>query len=231
MARTSEFSTFLHYLESIRTSLYRLTIFFCLVFACGLFFSPHILRYFLIFFRTPGVTMATTSPFQLTGLTVDLSLSLALLASIPLLLYILFSFVTPAMTPREKRMVWYVIPLGIILFLLGTMYGFGILYYSLGTLAHINESFGLTNIWDISAFISEIIITGILLGALFQFPLILTALLRLHLLSPESLKSSRRVVYFSIFIIVSLLPPTDGLSLIIMTVPLILLYELVLLMH
>jgi sec-independent protein translocase protein TatC len=75
-------------------------------------------------------------------------------------------------------------------------------------------------------FLSQIISTAILLGILFQFPIVFTFVIRLGVVDVNFLKEKRRFSVLIIFIFTSLLPPTDGLSLIAMALPLILLYEL-----
>jgi sec-independent protein translocase protein TatC len=98
-------------------------------------------------------------------------------------------------------------------------------------MASLNVSFGLTNLWDISLFMTQIVLTSALLGILFEFPLVMTGLIRLGVFDISLLVAHRRLAYALIFIIVSLLPPTDGLSLIIMSVPMVALYELTILFN
>jgi len=56
-------------------------------------------------------------------------------------------------------------------------------------------------------------------------------LIRIGVMSIEFLRSKRRHAIVVIFIIVSLLPPTDGLSLVLMATPLVLIYELTILFN
>lgn len=99
------------------------------------------------------------------------------------------------------------------------------MYYALMILAEINIQVGIKNIWDVGMFLSQIILTSALLGALFQFPLLMTLLVRFGLLNIALLKEKRRISYFIIVVFVTLLPPTDGLSLLAMALPLVFLYE------
>jgi sec-independent protein translocase protein TatC len=115
------------------------------------------------------------------------------------------------------------------LFVLGFIFGASILFFAFKIIANINENLGILNIWDISSYLSQIFITSALLGLLFQFPLILTGLMKLNLFNVTALKKRRHLAWLTSFIITSLLPPTDGLSLIAMSLPLILLYEITIL--
>ena len=93
-------------------------------------------------------------------------------------------------------------------------------------IAQVNTSLGLKNMWDAGMFISELTLTATLLGVLFQFPLVMTGLIKMGILDKQFLKNNRRGAYAIITIIVALLPPTDGISLIVMTIPLVNLYEI-----
>jgi sec-independent protein translocase protein TatC len=140
-------------------------------------------------------------------------------------------FLKPALTIRERGLFFSLIPLTLILFIWGFMYGFGLMYYALIVLAEINVRMGIQNIWDIGLFLSQIILTATLLGVLFQFPIVITFIIRTGVFDVTFLRQKRRVAMLIIFIFTSLLPPTDGLSLVAMALPLILLYEVTILVN
>jgi len=64
-----------------------------------------------------------------------------------------------------------------------------------------------------------------LLGLVFELPLLLSLLIKLGITTPQTLKNNRRIAYFLTICLTALLPPTDGVSLIAMALPLVLLYE------
>ena len=149
----------------------------------------------------------------------------------PYITYTLFSFIAPGLTKKEKKKILLSVPLSIFLFLSGFLYGIGIFYYGLEFLARLNMALGVANIWDLGMFISQIFLTASLLGILFEFPIFLTLLIRLGIFSVQFLRSKRKIAVLTVFVFVALLPPTDGISLIAMSVPLIGLYEATLLLN
>ncbi len=223
--------TFLPYLEELRTRIYGSTVFFCLIFCIGFFSSGILLKHLLKVFDIKTVTIATTSPFQFANIAVDIGFFLALLCTIPVLIYDIYLFIKPALDDKERKKFWLSIPLSFILFISGFSYGFLILYYSFELLARINIEFGIANIWDLGTLLSQIFITSSLLGIIFQFPLIISIALRIGVVDLAFLKEKRRISFFIILLLVSLLPPTDGISLIAMALPLVLLYEITLLIN
>ena len=219
------------YLEDLRYRLYCGVILFIAFFFGGFLSAGIILKKILNFIQIDQVIIATTSPFQFADIAMDIGFFLAIMVSVPYIIYSFYVFIVPALTRSEKIELLKSIPLSIGLFVGGFFYGFSILYYALGLLAQINISLGIANIWNISQFLSQIFITAALLGFVFEFPLFLTLLIKLGIMTPQTLKDKRRVAYFSILCLTALLPPTDGLSLLAMSLPLVLLYEVTILLN
>jgi sec-independent protein translocase protein TatC len=217
---------FIPYLEDIRKRLYFTAIVFIICFVIAFFSASTIIRLIISFFEIKDVVIATTSPFQFADLSIDIGLFFAFLVSLPLFVYNAFSFLRPALSKRERKLFFSFIPLSIILFVAGFIYGFLIMYYALIVLAQINVHIGVQNIWDVGMFLTQIVLTSALLGVLFQFPIVVTFIIKMRLLSVDLLKKKRRLAVFIIFVFTTLLPPTDGLSLLLMALPLILLYEI-----
>lgn len=228
---TEKLKQYLPYLEDLRRRLVWSTLIFCAVFIVGFFSAGKIIKYFVHMFNIDNVVLATSSPFQFASLAMDIGFFSALLITLPLVIFHIFSFTSSALTTKEKKWFFFSVPISLFLFCLGFFYSFLILYYSFDLLARLNESFGIKNIWDIGTFLSQIFITSSLLGIVFQFPIILTVLIRLTILNVNFLKEKRRVAIFSIVVLTALLPPTDGLSLLAMVVPLIVLYEATILIN
>lgn len=222
---------YLPYLEDLRKRLYRGVVFFVILFLVGFFSTSFFIKNALLFMKVDGVVIATTSPFQVADIAMDCGFFIASLMVFPYITYTLFSFIAPGLTRKEKKKILLSVPLSIFLFLSGFLYGIGIFYYGLEFLARLNMALGVANIWDLGMFISQIFLTASLLGILFEFPIFLTLLIRLGIFSVQFLRSKRKIAVLTVFVFVALLPPTDGISLIAMSVPLIGLYEATLLLN
>jgi sec-independent protein translocase protein TatC len=214
------------YFEELRKKILLLVKVFAVVFVAAFFNIGAIVKISLKYLRMDGVTITTTSPFQLVDLAMSIGFFMACVLTLPLFIYSLYSFLKPGLLPRERKFFLLSLPLGLLLFITGFLYSSVMLYYAIRLIAVINVGLGVVNYWDITSYIYQIVLTSTLLGLLFIFPLIITFLIRLGVTTTRFLKSKRRHAIVVIFIIVSLLPPTDGLSLILMSVPLVLIYEL-----
>lgn len=218
-------------MEDLRRRLYCGVILFITFFVIGFSFAGIILKKILELVHVDQVTIATSSPFQFVSVAMNFGFFSAIIVCAPYIIYSFYTFIVPALTKNEQIKLLRSIPLSIGLFIVGFSYGFFILYYALELLASINISLGIANFWNIGQFLSEMFITSALLGLVFQFPLPLTLLIKLNMITPQTLKDKRRVAYFLIFFLTALLPPADILSLIAMVLPLILLYEATILLN
>ncbi len=213
------------YLDEIRQKIYELVIVFVVCFFGGFFLTAPILKKIVSLFQVSGVSIVTNSPFQFLDLAMNTGLIIALIFCAPLLVFYVYNFLKDGFNKREKKVFLILLPVALGLFLLGFFYGFTVLYFCLEAIARVNISIGIQNLWDIDKYLSQIVLTSVLLGFIFEYPVVLTFLLKLKIIKISFLKKNRRYAVAIIFILVSLLPPTDGLSLVIMSLPLILIYE------
>lgn len=214
------------YLEDIRRRLYATILLSACAFVGGFALTPLFLKIGIKMFSIEGVALVATSPFQLVELAMSAGFFFFVLVGVPLCIYHIYAFLYSGLAARERRFVLILLPLVFVLFVAGFVYGFAVLYYALELVAALNKDLGIANMWDISRFVSQITITSMLLGLVFQFPLVLTFLVRLGALDARFLAHKRRHAAVVILLIVALLPPTDGLSFIVMAVPLMAMYEL-----
>lgn len=218
-------------MEDLRRRLYTGVILFVVFFIGGFLYAGVILKKLLVFVKIDQVIIATSSPFQFADIAMDIGFFIAIMVSVPYIIYSFYVFIVPALTRKEKGKLLKSIPVSIGLFAVGFLYGFFILYYALDLLAAINTSLGIANFWNIGQFLSQILITSSLLGLIFEIPLLLTLFIKLGIITPQTLKDKRRIAYFLTICLTSLLPPTDGVSLIAMALPLVLLYEVTILLN
>lgn len=228
---TQKLTEYAVYLDDLRRRLHRTAFFFLLFFIIGFFLTIPLFRIIHPYLPVKDVAIVTTSPFQFLDLAMDTGIFIATILTLPFAIFQVFSFLKDGLIRREKIIFVLLVPLAFLLFLGGFSYGFAIIYYSFDTIAQLNVRLGIQNYWDISKFLSQIILTSVLLGVIFLFPLILSLLMRLNFINKDFLKKHRRHAIFILFVITSLLPPTDGVSLVIMVMPMLVLYELTIILN
>src|SRR6266536_2780161 len=172
--------------------------------------------------RTP-LTLGVAEPFT-TTLTV--TAYAAILLSLPVVLYQRYAFVLPAFKPSERRVAFPLMMMIPFLFIAGVVFGYYVvLPAALKFLLNFNSDQFNTQIRarDYYSFVSLSLLS---IGVLFQVPVGVLALTRLGVVSPRQLRKNRRYAILAIAVIAALLPGVDPVSMLIEMVPLVLLYEL-----
>jgi sec-independent protein translocase protein TatC len=223
---TKNFSDYYQYLDDIRRRLYSLVMVFIAFFFVGFFNSGQILKLIIRVFKLDNADIVMTSPFQFLDLAMSIGIYTALIICTPLFIYHVYGFLKDGLNEDEKKFFFILLPISLVLFLVGFVYSFAILYFTLDSIAAYSVSLGIKNLWDVSRFLLQIILTSALLGLIFQFPLVLTFLTKTGVITAQFLREKRRHAIVLMFVLTSLLPPTDGASLVIMVLPLIAIYEI-----
>lgn len=219
------------YLEELRKKLLTILVVFLVTGLLGVIFSTKILNIFLKMFNFSGVNVVMTSPAQLVDLSIYTGIIIGIICLAPFLLYQFISFFKSAFTKKEYKLIKKIVPISLGLFLIGVVFGAWITQFVIVIFSNFSASFNVSNIWDIQKFFSQVIVTAILMGFVFEMPLILTVLIRLGVIKRRFLAKQRRYVYAAIVILAVILPPTDILSLTFITLPLFFLFEITLLLN
>ena len=222
---------YLPFLLEIRKRLVRIFLTFFAGALLGFIYYEKIIIFSLTIFRLEGVNFAFTSPFQFINLAVSSALAVGIIACLPLILYQIISFLRPALRKNERRFLLLLMPLAIILFLTGFFYGVGVMKYVISLFYQNALRLNITNLLDVSVLLSQIISTSALLGAAFEFPIILTALMNFKVVSHQQVAARRPLIYLILLVFATLLPPTDLLSLALLTLPLLILFEFTLVLN
>jgi sec-independent protein translocase protein TatC len=169
------------------------------------------------------ITFGVTEPFT-TTLTV--SAYGAIVLALPVVLWQLYAYVLPAFSEAEKRVILPILLLFPLLFVAGLAFAY---FVVMPAAVHFLLSFNddqfnvQVRARDYYSFFS---MTEIACGLVFQLPLAIIAATRLGIVSVEQLRGNRRYAYLVIAIVAAALPGVDPVSMLIEMVPLLVLYEL-----
>jgi sec-independent protein translocase protein TatC len=219
---------YLPYLEEAQKRLlFTLAVFGVTALLAGLNYK-RIIVFVLARFDLQGINMVLTSPFQVIELAINIGLFMGILITLPLFTYNLLSFLKPALEKKEYQTVAGMVPMGFALFLAGFFFGIWVMNFVVAVFTKSSLEFSIGNIWDVGAFFSQMIFTGLTMGLMFQFPIAITLTIRLDLVKHEFFVKNRPYVYVLALVIAALLPPTDIFSLVILVLPLFFLFEIAL---
>jgi sec-independent protein translocase protein TatC len=216
------------YLGELRKRLVSILAIFFIAFLAGFVFFRQIIEGFFRLFSLGEAQIIVTSPFQVFSLAVNTGLFLALLTSSPLLLFHLINFIKPALRIKERKLILPLILSSLTLFIFGFVFGFVMMRWVVWQFSQVFMTDKIANFWDIELFLSQILLTSAFLGLIFQFPLVLFFLVKLGIIDINSLREKRPMIIAGAFIIIALLPPADGFSLVLMVLPVLILFEITL---
>lgn len=197
----------------------------------GFFYYEKIITFIIGLLDLNGVNIVFTSPFQFLNLAISSSLSVGLIITIPLLIYQLLIFLKPALKVKEYRSVMSLLPVSIILFVGGFVFGFMMMKYVVVIFYTKSIELNIGNMLDISKLLSQILVTSALMGLGFQFPIVMSLLMDFKIVSHKFFASQRPFAYVIAIIFAALMPPTDILSMTLLALPLVVLFELTLLLN
>jgi sec-independent protein translocase protein TatC len=168
---------------------------------------------------TLGVTEAFTT-------TLTVATYGALIISMPILLYQAYAYLLPAFSNQERRVILPILLFVPVLFLVGVAFAyFVVMPPAVKFLLGFNDTqFNVqVRARDYYSFFSTTLLAG---GIVFQLPLAILAVTRLGIVKVEQLTQNRRYAYLVIAIAAAALPGVDPISMLIEMVPLLLLFEL-----
>jgi len=169
------------------------------------------------------ITFGVTEPFT-TTLTVSVYGALAL--ALPVLLWQLYAYVLPAFSAAERRVILPILLLFPVLFIAGIAFAyFVVMPAAVNFLLNFNDSEFNIQV-RAREYYSFFAMTEIACGLLFQLPLAILAVTRLGIVRVEQLREQRRYAYLVIAVLAAMLPGVDPVTMLIEMVPLLVLYEL-----
>lgn len=149
----------------------------------------------------------------------------------PVFLYHVLMFVLPGLEKHERRWIYRLLPLSIFQFLLGSAFA---LYVVLPVTLNFFLGFATEELQAtirIGEFVGFIATVTVMCGVIFELPIVLFFLASLGILNSAYLARHRRIAYFLAFVVAAVVTPTpDALTAAVVAVPIIVNYELSILM-
>ncbi len=167
--------------------------------------------------------LSPTDPFFIT---LRLALTVGVLLALPVIIYQVWIFLSPALLPREKKAIVPALYFGLFLFLLGvTAAYFVVLPIMFQFFAQFQQASLEQNI-VIGAYLSVVVRTLMAFGIAFELPVVILVLAILGIVDTGKLRKGRRWALVLITIGASLVTPGDILTTFFLMMPLLVLYEL-----
>ena len=144
----------------------------------------------------------------------------------PLIARELWGFVASGLTRDERRHVVRFAPVSFLLFVLGCVFGyFDLVPFALYGMARMMPGEHVQLLFGFESYLSLFLTFTILLGGIFQLPLVMVFLSTVGLVPPSSWSAWRRPAIVANLVFAAVISPPDVLSMVVFAVPLLVLYE------
>lgn len=173
-----------------------------------------------------GGTLIATAPLGAFTVPLKCAFFAALMISMPVMLYQIWAFVAPGLYKNEKRLARPLLVAATLLFYAGCAFTyFGLLPVMFGYLFSITPE-GVTMMPDIGEYLDFVLIMFLAGGISFEVPIAVIIAVLLGWVKPAQLSEWRGYVIVGIFIVAAIITPPDGLSQLMLAIPMCLLFEL-----
>lgn len=178
----------------------------------------------------PNATMIATDITSNFMAPIRLTLFVAAFVAMPYILYQIWSFVAPGLYKKEKRVAIPVLLSSIVLFYTGVAFAYfivlkGVLKFFITYAPH-----NVLPMTDIASYLSFAMKLFMVFGLTFEIPVVTLLLILAGLVSTESLADKRRYIIVGCFAVAAIVTPPDGVSMLMLAIPMWLLFELGLLL-
>jgi sec-independent protein translocase protein TatC len=215
----------LYHLQELRRRLIRSLIAVAIASVIAFIFYDWI--FYILKLPTQGLNLIYIEMTEMLGTIMKVCLFAGVILAMPYLVYEGIMFVSPALTSREKKYVYIILPWIALMFMGGVAFGYFVL---IPPATKFLISFGS----DIASpeirvgnYISVVARLLLAIGIVFEMPVITTFLARLGVLKPKWLSDHRKAAIILAFILAAIITPTfDPINQSLVAIPLIILYEM-----
>lgn len=238
--------SFLDHLEELRWRLVRISVSILVVASTLFYFQEWIMntffmsmknsnfitfkvmcRYFNVCIEDIPVSFQSTTMSGQFSYALMMSLMGGVVISFPFIFYQLWSFVKPGLKQNEKSVAKGIVFYVSILFFIGILFGYFVVApLSVQFFGAYKISSEIQNIFTISSYLSMILSTVFYSGLLFLLPVVAHLLTKLGVLSSAFLKKYRKHAIVGVLILSAAITPPDVISQIIVAIPIVILYEI-----
>ena len=219
---------FTQHLKELRSRLISYFIFYILGFIVCWYFGSHILAFIAEpitpYLKYSSGQLIFTAPMDEFLSFVKVSLFGSAVITFPIFMFHLWKFCASGLYVSEKKVLIILNIAGVLLFSSGVLFVYYIVYPL--SFKFLMQMGSLVPLISIKEYLSFFIFTTFVFGILFELPLIIIGLTKLHILTISQLKKGRKYALVLLAVLAAFVTPPDVLSMLLLLTPLYLLYEI-----
>lgn len=178
--------------------------------------------------KDPSVQLINTELTSQFMIHMMVSFYAGIIMAAPYIIYELYKFISPGLYQQEKRYAVRIVTSGYVMFMAGVVFSYFVVFpFTFRFLGNYQVSDDVKNMISLTSYIDTFVILSLMLGVVFELPVISWFLGKLGLLNRELMHSYRRHAIVLILIVAAFITPTsDAFTLMIVSLPIYILYEL-----
>lgn len=150
----------------------------------------------------------------------------ALVVTAPFLIYQTWAFVAPGLFPHERSKVMKLVVPSLLCFAAGVLFGYFVFIPTVFHYLLVLAGPGTQPVLMIGSYLSTFFLLTFAMGVAFQTPVVVACLIRWGIVSAQALQRQRKVMILTAFVVAAVITPPDPVSQVLMALPLIVLYDL-----
>jgi sec-independent protein translocase protein TatC len=149
------------------------------------------------------------------------------LVASPYIIYLLFRFISPALYDNERKYATALVGSGYLMFMLGTLLNYFLIFpLTVKFLGTYQVSEDVANMLTLQSYMDTLMMMSLVMGIIFELPVISWLLGKMGLVNASMMRIWRKHAVVAILIVSAIITPTtDAFTLIVVSLPIWLLYE------
>lgn len=219
--------TIIEHIEELRNRLVVIVGFFLVAVVGSFFLAKPLIQFLQVDGEAENITLNAFNVVDPIMIYLKVIIFIAVILISPVLMYQLWSFISPGLHERERRATLSYIPFAFLLSIGGIAFSYLVLLpYVMRFMMNLSMDLGIVQTIGINEYFNFLFQLTIPFAVVFQLPIVLLFLTRLGILNPTKLVEIRKFAYFGLFVIAAFITPPDLMSHLFVTVPLFILYEI-----
>lgn len=174
----------------------------------------------------PDVSFVFISPAELLLSYIKIAVIMGLVLSSPFLITQIWLYVSPGLEKRERITIVMSLIFGGVFFIIGAVFSYIVVLPLMINFFMGFQMEGIEEMISFSSYLSLVVNTVLSFGIIFELPSIMVILTRLGIMRVKFMKTNRKYIILLIFILAAVLTPPDIISQTLLALPMILLFEL-----
>ena len=213
------------HLQELRSRLLKCVIVLGVTTVASFFFAKYI--FYILEAVAEGIDLIYIEMTEMISTYFHVSFACGLALALPFLIYQLVMFLRPALSATERKYLTFLLPGVVLSFAAGVVFGYFVLVPPAAKFLITFGSDIATPQIRVGNYVSLMVRLLFAIGLCFETPLLIFFLAKLHIVTPEKLSKYRKFAVLGAFILAAIITPTfDPINQTIVSVPLIVLYEI-----